>query len=508
MLLSASVSTSIRRDDFVRTLSQRGGYVDIDHMSPELTQSFRDAGVTDADLREVAGQDHVIRGHSDFSRLFAKIDERADHDGNSATIRGKNGADLTRAGRLFERLRTDVDHNRARIDREGGARFAGVAQLDAVAAGRGTLRPGASGEGVRRAQQALLDMGYANPDRMTMGTYDAETTRAVQRFQRDVGLPNDGNIGAETLGALAATAPPPGQILETSPEYRRLFADGRLDVTMAIGFDEGSGDGSDGAHLDQERRTIQGLRDRGFRAVSTDEIGRMPAAERTRLGLDDTRFDPNARYFIKDDGPGRNPDVVVRLISPSEGGAAARASFERAMQQDEVVIYGGHARYGTGPDFDHKTRSGAGNFVIDGHGNRVHDPAPAGLRATIGPASRSDLRNLSSRPDYQLLIFNACSTEEYLNNLRNPSIFGRDMANTDIITTTLPTRIATNTQHTLGFLDGIMNRDSTRRMTTAQSQIEVDFLNRVGMTNEAKDARMTYSTSGFLDNEGARRRAP
>lgn len=504
--------TRIQRDDFVRTLSQRGGYIDTRNIPPDLSRALTAAGITESDLRDAAGQDQVIRGAADFRILFQRVDARADTDGNSTSIETGSSSSLTRAGAIYEALRTHVDGNRTRAASEGGARFTGVSELDDVARGTRTLQTGSTGEGVRRVQQALIDMGYANPALMTMGTFDAETDRAVRRFQRDVGLGIDGGVGAETLGALSTTAPRPGQVLETSPEYRRLFADGRLDMTIALGFDEGhtAADGTTypGAHHQAEREVLQGLRDRGFRAVSIDEIRRMSATDRRRLGLDDTRLDPNARYFIRDDGAGRTDDTVVRLITPSVGGATARDSFARAMQQDEVVLYSGHARYGTGPDFDHKTSSGAGNFVIDGHGNRTHDRAPAGLRATIGASSRSDLRDLGSRPDYQLLIFNACSTEEYLNNLRNPAIFGRDMGNTDIITTTMPTRIATNVDHTMGFLDGLMRRDTTRAMVTQQSRVEVDFLNRHGMTSEARDAEMTYSTSGFLGNEGTRGRAP
>ncbi len=502
--------TRIQRDDFVQTLSQRGGYIDT--RNPEVARQLQAAGLDADDIRDVAGQDQVIRGSTEFGRLFEKLDQRADTDGNRSTIDLGESGSLTRAGRAYEALRTHADANRTRAAREGGARFSGVTPLDEVAAGSRTLNTGSTGDGVRRVQQALIDMGYANPDTLTMGTYDAETARGVRRFQQDVGLGIDGRVGSETLGALAATAPPPGQVLETSPEYRRLFADGRLDVTIALGFDEGFTDNGGthhpGAHHESERQVLEGLRARGFRAVSAADIGRMSAADRQRLRLQDADLDPNARYFIKDDGRGGSDDVVVRLITPSVGGAEARASFERAIQQDEVVIYSGHARYGTGPDFDHKTQSGAGNFVIDGHGNRTHDFAPAGLRATLGRESRSDLRGLTQRPDYQLLVFNACSTEEYLHNLRNPSIFDRNMGNTDIITSTIPTRIATNTDHTFGFFDGIMRQDSTRSMTQAQSQVEVDFLNAHGMSTEARGARMTYSTSGFLGNTGTRSRTP
>ncbi len=492
--------STIRRSDFINTLSERGGYVDTRSMSPELRRSFNEAGVSDAELRDIAGQDQVIRGSEEFGRLFARIDAHAGADRDSTRFEAGSAGSLTRAGSLYENLRSHVEQNRERSAREGGLRFADVAELRQVAEGNRTLQAGSTGEGVRRVQQALIDMGYANPETMRLGTFDAETARAVRRFQRDAGLESDAVVGGETLGALAATAPPPGRTLEVSPEYSRLYADGRLDVTIALGFDEGD------MHLESERDVLQGLRDRGFRALSTDDIRAMSAADRRRLGLEESRLDPNARYFVRDDGAGRQADTVLRLITPSSGGATARSSFERAMRESEVVLYSGHARYGTGPDFDHKTGSGEGNFVIDGRGNREHDRPPAGLRSTIGASTRSDLRGLSERPDYQLLIFNACSTEEYLHNLRDPSTFRRDMGNTDIITTTMPTRLASNSAHTLGFLDGVMGRHSATAMARDQSRVEIDTLNGFGMSSEAREAAMTYSLSGFLGNDGTRSR--
>lgn len=502
---------SVRRREFVQDLSARGGYVDVRRMSPELQRSLRDAGISSSELRELAGQDMVIRGQADFDRLFARLDQ-TDGNGNSSsfTSRGSDG-NLTRAGRVYASLRTQVQANRGATDAAGGRRFQGNGTLDEVMAGNRVLSPGARGDSVTRVQQALSDMGYLNPS-YTPGTYDAWTAQAVRRFQRDVGLGVDGQVGGETLGALASTAPPPGQVLERSPEYDRLHGDGRLDVTIALGFDDpherGDGTTAPGMHHRTEREVLRGLAARGFRAVSTDDIRRMSATDRQRLGLDASRLDPNARYFIKDDGAGGDTDTVVRLITPSAGGSQARASFERAMQQDEVVIYAGHARYGTGPDFDAKP-SGAGNFVIDGHGNRHHGRPPAGLRQSIGnDPSRSDLRGLSGRPDYQLICMNACSTEEYLHNMRDPSVFGRTQDDTDIIATTMPTRLATNDEHALRFLDGVMNRESNNDMLRAQNRIEMDALRGFRMDDLVDDASMTYMESGFLGNQSTRPRDP
>ena len=56
-------------------------------------------------------------------------------------------------------------------------------------------------EHVRRAQQALRELGYGiQPD----GLFGPETTAAVQRFQRDNGLPPTGQVDAETWRLLMA----------------------------------------------------------------------------------------------------------------------------------------------------------------------------------------------------------------------------------------------------------------------------------------------------------------
>ncbi|HLL66589.1 MAG TPA: N-acetylmuramoyl-L-alanine amidase [Micromonosporaceae bacterium] len=56
------------------------------------------------------------------------------------------------------------------------------------------------GDDVRQLQERLLEMGYdvGRPD----GSYEALTARAVAQFQREVGLPSDGECGPATMGAL------------------------------------------------------------------------------------------------------------------------------------------------------------------------------------------------------------------------------------------------------------------------------------------------------------------
>lgn len=488
----------VQRNEFVHRLADRGGYVVVDQLPSEVQSALSQVGIQPQDLQRIAGSDGVIRGNTEFEALFREIDRRDGRLDQQLTTRGPSG-ELTAAGRIYEGLGQVVDANRARAAAEGGRRFAGEPSLDAVQNGQRVLELGSSGEGVRRVQQALSDIGFDTPGGVN-GTYDADTARAVERFQREVGLTVDGRVGPETLGALAATVPPPGERLERSAEYDRMYADGRLDVTIAIGFDE------HGTTPDRERAVLSGLRQDGYRPINRNSL---PPAERDRLGLNDERWDPNARYFHRsftDDRTGRQVDAVVRLVvAPSDGvdGREARESFRRALEQDEVVIYGGHARYGTGPDFDHLER-GAGNFVIDGQGNRHGSPPPAGLRQVID-RDRTDLRSVRGRPEYQLLVFNGCSTEEYLPMMRDQRVFGRNAGNTDVIATTIPTSGATSGAHLVRFLNGVTRRESNNSLLAAQNVIERSHRERFDDQLGAERARTTYTESGFLGNDGNRR---
>ncbi len=369
------------------------------------------------------------------------------------------------------------------------ARFADDPKLERIRSGRGMLRAGASGPAVTKVQEALIDLGFAIEPGGASGTFDEPTRRAVIRFQREVGLGDDGRVGKDTLRALDGAAPPPDKRLVRSAEYDRLYADGRLDVTVAVGFDER------GAHGRKEKEILAGLAKRGFRPVRT--------ADKARLGLVGERDDPNARFFTKsfvDPKTKQDVDAVVRLVAPkAERGATARDSFERGVEQDEVVIYSGHARYGTGPDFDH-IESGAGNFVVDPEGNEIGDKPPRYLREAL-KGRTSDLPKVDQHPDYQLMIMNGCTTENYVDDLRDARAFkGRDNANTDIISTTMVTLTRTGGDHALRFLDGVTKRESNPDLLKDQNMIEFSALMESFDLERAVRSNGTYTENGFLGN--------
>ena len=96
---------------------------------------------------------------------------------------------------------------------------------------------------------------------------------------------------------------------------------------------------------------------------------------------------------------------MLELITPDTEDAKAR--FAHAMRSSELVLYGGHGRYGSGPDFD-DIHSPAGNFVIGAPFEPGH--------VTLGP---NDLEAAPLTRDYQLMFFDGCNTFRYFDDLRS-----------------------------------------------------------------------------------------
>lgn len=489
----ATVSSS----NFRKTLSQDGGSIDLNNLSSDTQKTFKDQGVDQSKLKKVAGQDGVIRGKEEMKKLFSLVDD-FDKNGSSGSLGTTAKGKTTKSGAIYGALKKEADASRTRANARGAKRFNGDKTLDSVSSGKTTLSKGAKGDGVKKVQQALVDMGYTIPGGAS-GTYDKDTKDAVKRFQREVGLGQDGVLGSETLGALKQTAPSPGKRLERSAEYDKLYADGRLDTTIAIGYDEKN------AHVDETNKILKGLKKDGYKPV---DHSKLSDGDKKKLGLTKDRYDPNAQYFhkkFKDPKSGKDIDNVVRLITPGKDGKKAQESFKKAVEQDEVVLYSGHARYGTGPDFDH-IKNGDGNFVVNEKGNKHHSKPPAKLRNAI-KGRGTDLDKLSGRPKYQLMIMNACSTEEYLPHLRGSKFKGRDHGNTDIVVTNDPTWVGTGAKHTLGFLKGVTQRQTQSQMTKMHNKMETDYSARLSKTHKdvkPNDGYNAYSTSGFFGNSANR----
>ncbi len=117
-----------------------------------------------------------------------------------------------------------------------------------------TLRRGDTGSDVKVAQTALRRAGY-DPGRID-GVFGAQTERAVQSFQRTVGVTPDGIIGPKTWAYLEPFA------LEPDPEVLRRGSRGSMVSALqtalkAAGHDPGSIDGVFGTRTETALKAFQ-----------------------------------------------------------------------------------------------------------------------------------------------------------------------------------------------------------------------------------------------------------
>lgn len=121
------------------------------------------------------------------------------------------------AGRLIHRRLND-GHDLSAV------RFAGDPVLEACFDNERTLKVGATGEAVRKIQQALIDAGFPLPKFGVDGIFGGETNAALRAFQGSASIKVDGIVGPETMQAFdtrfAGTPPgptPPGPTPPTPP---------------------------------------------------------------------------------------------------------------------------------------------------------------------------------------------------------------------------------------------------------------------------------------------------
>ncbi|MDP1827583.1 MAG: peptidoglycan-binding domain-containing protein [Archangium sp.] len=300
---------------------------------------------------------------------------------------------------------------------------------------------------VETAQNQLLRAGFSLPRYGADGLFGRETSAAVTRFQKANGLPATGTLDLDTLHALANAKSP-------SPDYAALFSDGVLRAVLAVGYDEV------GSHEPEQERVLSGLVDRGYTAVTDDQ--------RATLGLD-----AEGRYVTRQLEQGT---VIIELITPDLTNAKTR--FAEALRRDELVLYGGHGRYGSGPDFD-DLRSPAGNFVI-GH------PFEAG-HVTLGP---NDLQAAPLTSEYQLMFFDGCNTFRYFDDLRSRTP-GKTTKNLDVIGSTTELYWNVTAANLLALLDGV-----TEQRNLEQLEASLDVVNRAGPADQTR----YFRADGFEDN--------
>ena len=110
------------------------------------------------------------------------------------------------------------------------SRFSGNATPEAVFDNERVLQGGSTGAPVTLVQQALIALGYPLPRFGADGNFGDETKRAVNVFQRDVGLAPDGRVGFRTIDFLDKR----DRGVEVAPPVRPVVANAPFNVANAI----------------------------------------------------------------------------------------------------------------------------------------------------------------------------------------------------------------------------------------------------------------------------------
>jgi len=346
-------------------------------------------------------------------------------------------------------------------------RFTGEARLRRIAAGQGTLSSADNGSAVRAIQQALIDLGFEMVRHEKDGQFGAETREAIGLFRSRRGIPGD-ELSARALGELDRTAPQPGAREEHYYDFDALFKDGYLDVTIAIGYDEG------GTHTDQLKSVHDWLSKKGF-----EQTGAEPGKPEQHKLRRDVNYPTRTGSRI-------TREIIIRLnlIAPGTGAAE---QFGKGLADSEIAIYNGHARRGIGPDFD-EDKSPKENFII-GVGSALHAAGraiePSKVEQHHYVIDRvNDLEQMTQsgafdKEKYRIWFFGACTSIAYFDELRGGILpASMDRSKLDLLGTRAPILKIAGVPSTIAMIEGVLNADTIESIT--------DAMNRAG--NEAVEA--------------------
>jgi peptidoglycan hydrolase-like protein with peptidoglycan-binding domain len=344
-------------------------------------------------------------------------------------------------------------------------RFTGQARLAPIAAGRSVLSAADNGPAMSAVQQALIALGFEMVRHGQDGRFGDETRDAIGQFRARRSMTGD-QLSARALGELDTSAPPPGASEEHYFDYERLFADGYLDVTIAIGYDEG------GSHTDSLAAVRAWMTSHGFELVPA-QAGR-PMQFRLRRDV----------TYPTSHGTRMTREVIVRANVVTPGAGAAR-QFGQALAESEVTLYAGHARRGIGPDFDADT-SPAENFVI-GVASALHAAGraiePSAVEQHHYVINRvNDLEQMTARGEfnreqYRVWFFNACTTLAYFDEIRGGILpASMDRSSLDLMGTRDPMPLIAEMPETLAMLDGILRADTMEQITRAMTRAGIETI--------------------------------
>lgn len=371
-------------------------------------------------------------------------------------------------------------------------RFVGDPRLQKIAKG-GPPLGNKDGKGtVKIVQQALIDLGFELVQHERDGDFGPETQTAIKLFRqrRSIG---PGDLTARALGELDQTAPKPGAREEHYFDYERLFGDGFLDVTLAIGFDE------HGHHVQLVQDARDWMKARGFEAIPA-EVGKP---EEFRLRRDVT--------YPTRAGNRMTREVIVRikLVPPGPG---AKGQFADGLKESEVVLYNGHARRGIGPDFD-DAKSAAENFVL-GVNSGLHKAGRAIAPSKVEQShyvveKKNDLEAMTQsgafdKEKYRVWLFEACTTIAYFDELRGGILPDAiDRTNLDLVGTRRPAPLITEMTSSTAMLDGIIAARSIEQIVEAMDKADEQAVNAMTDLTPADRKDLIDAVKQLHVHEGA-----
>lgn len=372
------------------------------------------------------------------------------------------------------------------------ARFTGDARLQKIASGGEPLSAKDNGRTVKAVQQALIDLGFALVQHEKDGDYGAETQTAITLFRSRRSMPGD-KVTARALGELDRTAPKPGAREEHYFDYERLFGDGYLDVTLAVGFDES------GTHTDMITEARDWMKARGFQAMPVEQ-GKP----------EEFRLRRNVTYPTRD-GDRTTREIIVRLklVPPGPG---AKGQYAQGLKDSEVAIYSGHARRGIGPDFDDDKSAGE-NFVI-GINSALHKAGRAIASSKVEQShyvvdKKNDIEAMSQsgafdKEKYRIWLFEACTTIAYFDELRGGILPDQmDRTNLDLIGTRAPALLVNEMASSLAMLDGLLAAKTIEQVTEAMDAAGEQVIRSLTDVTEAKRRDLLKLTKRVNVHEGA-----
>jgi len=330
----------------------------------------------------------------------------------------------------------------------GGAHDAAEHEADAVAgavAGGSTARVSISqSTAVVRRAPAKDHKEATDAANQALPTWTKREIESIQAQLIRLGLyilTADGDLGAGTqsglveafgsdewrtmdaatcLGKLKAAKPSaPGGGKKGQHELRlgEMFKDGVLDMTVALGFDEG------GLNKAALTNLTDALAANGFTLDSKTAEEIYKQAGRTPGGIGDFYVRKDALTYQPPAGTSRKVHAVVRLVYSLDGskGKEVAAAFKEGMVQSDVAYYTGHGRYGSGPDFDR-------NFTIDllnadgtvAQSFDAYHDAEVVLAKEGKPAGRGAWRQFLWRVDHKTIRVNGSNDGNVVLNTDNP----------------------------------------------------------------------------------------